>query len=264
MPDPKDIHDVKCLCGMIQYMAKFLPNLAEDLEPIRKLTHKEVVWEWSKECKEAFQVIKKKLTSAPILSYYDPDKELTIQVDSSKDGIGAALIQEGRPIEYASRALTQTERKWAQIEKETLAVVYSLERFDQYTYGRNVKVQNDHKPLERILKKPLNQAPRRIQALLMRLFRYDVTFEYVPGNKLIIADTLSRAFVETDELDQYSNQRIMTVYDMLEDLPDARCEEIRQATGNDYFFLCIFFADSSAFDHDPSMLFLLFLQHQQQ
>ena len=155
MPDPKDIHDVKRLCGMIQYMAKFLPNLAEDLEPIRKLTRKEVVWEWSKECKEAFQVVKKKLTSAPILSYYDPDKELTIQVDSSKDGIGAALIQEGRPIEYASRALTQTERKWAQIEKETLAVVYGLERFDQYTYGRNVKVQNDHKPLERILKKPL-------------------------------------------------------------------------------------------------------------
>ena len=233
MPDPKDIHDVKHLCGMIQYMAKFLPNLAEDLEPIRKLTRKEVVWEWSKECKEAFQVVKKKLTSAPILSYYDPDKELTIQVDSSKDGIGAALIQEGRPIEYASRALTQTERKWAQIEKETLAVVYGLERFDQYTYGRNVKVQNDHKPLERILKKPLNQAPRRIQALLMRLYRYDVTFEYVPGNKLIIADTLSRAFVETDELDQFSNQRIMTVYDMLEDLPDARCEEIRQATVND-------------------------------
>ena len=159
MPDPKDIHDVKRLCGMIQYMAKFLPNLAEDLEPIRKLTRKE--------------------------------------------------------------------------EKETLAVVYGLERFDQYTYGRNVKVQNDHKPLEQILKKPLNQAPRRIQALLMRLYRYDVTFEYVPGNKLIIADTLSRAFVETDELDQFSNQRIMTVYDMLEDLPDARCEEIRQATVND-------------------------------
>ena len=66
----------------------------------------------------------------------------------------------------------------------------------------------------------------------MRLYRYDVTFEYVPGNNLIIADTLSRECVETVELDQFSNQRILTVYDMLEDMPDARCEEIRQATVN--------------------------------
>ena len=75
-----------------------------------------------------------------------------MQVDSSKDGLGAALMQDGKPIEYASRALTPAERNWAQIEKETLAVVFGLERFDQYTYGRKVIVQNDHKPLTSILK----------------------------------------------------------------------------------------------------------------
>ena len=74
-------------------------------------------------------------------------------MDSSKHGIGAALLQEGRPVEYASRALKPSERNWAQIEKEkeALSVLYGLERFDQYTYGRPVKVENDHKPLAAIL-----------------------------------------------------------------------------------------------------------------
>ena len=96
-----------------------------------------------------------------------------IQVDSSKHGIGAVLLQEGRPIEYASRALTPSERNWAQIEKEALSVLYGLERFDQYTYGRPVKAENDHKPLVSILRKPLSQAPKHLQDIMMRYHRYD-------------------------------------------------------------------------------------------
>ena len=81
------------------------------------------------------------LTETPVLAYFDPGKEVVLKVDSSKDGIGAVLLQDGRPVEYASRSLTASERNWAQIEKEALSVLYGLERFDQYTYGRN----NDHK-----------------------------------------------------------------------------------------------------------------------
>ena len=68
-----------------------------------------------------------------------------------------------------------------------------LERFDQYTYGRKVIVENDHKPLEQIIKKPLSQVPRRLQNLLMRLHRYNIKFKYIEGSKLHVADTLSRA-----------------------------------------------------------------------
>ena len=86
------------------------------------------------------------------------------------------LLQEGRPIEYVSRALTPSERNWAQIEKEALAVLYGLERFDQYAYGRTVSVQNDHKPLAAILCKPLSMAAKRLQDIMMRYNRYDVNF----------------------------------------------------------------------------------------
>ncbi|KAL5015445.1 hypothetical protein ScPMuIL_009715 [Solemya velum] len=168
---------------MAQYMSRFVPDLAETLDPIRALTRKGTPWNWSTECEEAFKILKQKLTTTPCLAYFDQNKEVVLQVDSSKSGIGVVLLQEGRPVEYASRALTKSERKWAQIEKEALSVLYGLERFDQYTYERNVKVQNDHKPLAAILKKPLGMAPKRLQDIMMRFYRYDVDFEFVKGEK---------------------------------------------------------------------------------
>ena len=156
MPEPSDVHGVKRFCGMIQYLSTFLPNLASDLQPIRELTRKNMDWNWSAECEEAFIKVKKNIIEAPLIIYFNPDKELVLQVDSSKDGLGAALLPDGKPIEYASRAPTSAEQNWAQIEKETLAVVFGLERVDQCTYGRKIVTENDHKPLAVILKKPLS------------------------------------------------------------------------------------------------------------
>ena len=119
-----------------------------------------------------------------------------------------------------------------QIEKEALAVLYGLERFDQYTYTRKVIVQNDHKPLETILKKPLSQAPKRLQDIMLKLFRYDIDFQFVKGSDLIIADTLSRAFVETNNKDEIERPRIFKV-NTFEQFPDACITEIRHATVND-------------------------------
>ena len=110
MPAPTDVEGEKRLCGMAQYMAKFLPNLAATLEPIRALTRKDTPFVWSKECEDAFNTLKKNLSESPCLAYFDSSKEVVIQADSSKHGIGAVLLQEGRPIEYASRALTPSEQ----------------------------------------------------------------------------------------------------------------------------------------------------------
>ena len=95
------------------------------------------------------------MTTALVLSYYDPKAELEIQCDASKKGLGATFLQRGKPIAYTSRALTETEQRYAQIEEEMLAIVFSLEKFNQYTHGRHVKIQSDHKPLESILKRSL-------------------------------------------------------------------------------------------------------------
>jgi len=85
-------------------------------------------------------------------------------IDASQSGRGAALLQEGRPVAYSSRVMTQTEQNCAQIEKELLAIVFACEKFDQYIFGRSdVVVESDHKPLETIFKKPVHSSPKRLQ-----------------------------------------------------------------------------------------------------
>ena len=108
MPSPTDVHGVRRLCDMVQYHAKFMPNVVCDLEPIRALT-KDNVWNWSRECDKALNAVKRKVTNTPVRAYFDPEKELVLQVDSSKDGLGTAILQGGRPTGFASRALTQAE-----------------------------------------------------------------------------------------------------------------------------------------------------------
>ena len=144
-------------------------------------------------------------------------------------GIGAVLLQEGRPVEYASRALTPPERNRAQIEKKALSVLYGLEKFYHYTYGRPAKVENDHKPLAAILRKPLCQAPKRLQNIMMRYHRYDVHFVFVKSTDLFIADTLSRAHQDDSGNDQEDRARIMNV-SVFGDIPYKRLDEIRQET----------------------------------
>ncbi|XP_053406305.1 uncharacterized protein LOC128559147 [Mercenaria mercenaria] len=117
-------------------------------EPLRQLTRKDVVFNWTHEHDEAFDTIKQSVCNAPVLSYYDSKLETVIQCDSSESGLGATLLQEGQPVAYASRALTQTEQNYAQIEKELLAVVFAFKKFHHFTYGRRVFVESDHKPLE--------------------------------------------------------------------------------------------------------------------
>lgn len=122
----------------------------------------------------------------------------------------------------------------AQIEKEALAVLYGLERFDQYTYGRKVIIQNDHKLLETILKKPLSQAPKRLQDIIVKLFRYDIEFKFVKGTDLVSADALSHDFIDTEQRDENETERLRVCeVSVFEQFPDARMSEIKDATKND-------------------------------
>ena len=118
---------------------------------------------------------------------------------------------------YGSRAFTETEHRYSQIEKEMLAIVFSLETLHQYTYGRPVKVFSDHKPLEMKLKKPLTATSRRVQGMRMRLQIYDTEVSYQPGPTMHIADLLSRSYIPTMpdptsvEFDQINMARFLPI-----------------------------------------------------
>jgi hypothetical protein len=126
-------------------------------------------------------------------SSYIRMSSIVLQSDASETGLGATIMQENQPIAYASKAFTDTETRYTQIEKELLPVIFGLERFHQYAYGRTVQVRSDHKPLESILKKPLHAAPKRLQ---LQLQKYDIRLQYTPGKEMYIADTLRRAYLK--------------------------------------------------------------------
>lgn len=231
MPKPKDVKAVRRLCGFVNYLAKFLPRLSEVLEPIQQLTRKEVPWQWQHEHEAAFEKVKDLVTQAPLLKYYSPTEELTVQCDASEKGLGAALMQNGQPIAFASRGLTEPETRYAQIEKEMLAVVFALQKFDQYVCGRPVTIQSDHKPLGAISNKPLRSAPKRPQGMLLKVQKYDVTIIYKLGPEMYLADTLSGAFLPNIDNVQREFEHVNAV--KLLPMTDERLEEMRTSTRND-------------------------------
>ena len=182
MPPPTTKEDVRRFLGSIQNLAKFLPMLAEVETPLRERTKKDVLFHLDAPQAEAFQRLKDLCCTAPVLEYYDVKKETTIQCDASKNAVGEVLLQEGRPVAYASRKLRKSELNWAPIEKEMLAIVFSAHKFREYILGKPTLVQTDHQPLEPILRKPLSAAPLRLQTMILKVSGFDLKVEYFPGN----------------------------------------------------------------------------------
>ena len=159
MSEPQN---VKRLLGFVQFLSRYLPSLSTIDAPLRELEKSYALFHWDYPQKTSFEKIKQLVSQAPILQYYDVTKPVTIQCDASGKGLGAVLLQDGKPVCYASRALSDTETRYAPIETEMLAVVFACRKFHQYIYGRSVLVETDHKPLQAISTKPLSQVPLRL------------------------------------------------------------------------------------------------------
>ena len=193
MPAPTNKEEVSRLLGVVTYLSRFSKDLSTKSEPIRALLKNDTAFIWEENEQKAFDEIKTLILNAPLLRYFNMAEQVEVQVDASSSGLGACLMQGGQPIQYASRALTDTEKCYSQIEREMLSIVFGLTRFHTYTYGRKVTVYNDHKPLAAVLKKPVEDNPVRLQRMLCRIMGYDVEFKYVKGKDLFIADALSRS-----------------------------------------------------------------------
>jgi hypothetical protein len=190
---PKDKKDLMRFLGMVNYLAKFVPSLSDLTQPLRELIKKDILWHWTKTHENAFNRVKSSLMQDKLLKYYDVTEPVTLSVHSSSYGLGACLMQDSKPVSYASQSLNQAEKNYAQIEKELLAIVFGCKKYHQYIYGKPVTIETDHKPLEYLFKKPLIASPPRLQRMMLSLQQYDLSVYYKPGKTLYIADTLSRA-----------------------------------------------------------------------
>lgn len=161
---------------MLTYLAKFAPILSEISRSLKNLFAKDVFFQWDSAQSKVFDKVKDLITSSPspVLAYIDPNKITTPQCDASKYGPGDAVMEEGKPIAFASKSLTQSGVQYAQIEKEMFAIFFGLKRFHLYIYDRKIK------PLVSIFKKTLFANPPRLQRMLLKLQNYDLELDYIP------------------------------------------------------------------------------------
>ena len=175
MPAPTDVKGLKRFLGMVNYLAKFLPSLSDMTKPLRRLEDRDVEWCWLEQHQQTFNNVKKALAKAPVLRYYDVKKKVTIECDASDTGLEAVLIQEVQPVVFASRALTDNETRYAQIEKDLLTIVWATSKFDQYILGREaVTIESDHEPLKAVFTKTIHSSPKRLQRMLLTLQNYNL------------------------------------------------------------------------------------------
>lgn len=233
MSVPKDKKMLQRFLGMVTYVSKFIPNLSDLTLPLRMLVKKDAQFKWFKEQDTAYYKIIEIITKNTILSYYDPHIECVVSVDASCSGVGAVLLQNEKPIAFASKSFTESQKNWAQIEKEMNAIVYGCEKFHQYIAGKPFKVESDHKPLIPIFRKALNEIPIRLQKMRMRLQPYDIELIHKPGTELVIADMLSRNHSsETVDHKELTDMRILMIH-AKEYMTDKRINQLAEETKKD-------------------------------
>ena len=166
---PQNAKELQTLLGMVNYLNRFSLKLAEITAPLRELLKKNIHFKWEAHHQAALDRIKKELCTSQVISYYDPDPstETILQCDASTLGLGAWIRQidskgEEKIVGMASRCLTPTESRYSNIERECLAVLFGLEKFEYYLLGRKVLVETEHSPLEQIFKKNLAEVPSRL------------------------------------------------------------------------------------------------------
>lgn len=199
-PVPTDVPRLRAFLGLINYYAKFLPNLSTILHPLHNLLKKGQEFVWSGICDDAFREVKRLLAKKPVLAHYNPELELRVYCDASPYGVGAALVQRSpngdeRPVLHASRALTTAERNYAQICREGLAIIFAVQKFHHYVFGRHFILITDCKPLAAIFgehKSIPQMIAGRLQRWAVILSGYDYKIECIKSDENCVADSLSR------------------------------------------------------------------------
>ena len=136
IPEPQNRTELQRFMGTVNYLGKLIPNLSGINQPLRQLLQKDIVWHWEEAQQQSFDELKRAITTAPVLAYYDEKEDIVLSVDSSKDALGACVLQNGHPIAYASKSLNKCEQNYAQIEKEMAAIVFGATKFHEYIYAK--------------------------------------------------------------------------------------------------------------------------------
>lgn len=237
MTPPRNVTELRSFLGTVNYYAKFIKGMSSVLSPLYSLLKLGSQWQWSESCDGAFRTIKELLSAAPILMHFNENLPVVLTCDASAYGLGTVLSHrlesgEERPIAYASRTLNIAEKKYSQIDKEALAIIFGIKKFHQFLFGRKFILRTDHKPLTSIFgsKKgiPLLAASRLQRwAIILTAYQYDI--EYISSVKNV-ADIFSRLPLEQPII---SLEKDLNYINYLEENLPISCVEISKETDKD-------------------------------
>ena len=241
-PEPQNVSQLRSWLGMVNFQGQFVESLSTLAHPLHQLlatTKREFVW--SEDCKRAFKAIKDAVAEATMLAHFDESKPLLLAVDASPYGVGATLMHafpDGtqRPIAFASKTLSKAQQNYAQLDREALAIIFGLDKFRIYLYGRRFTILSDHKPLEHILS-PRAPTPtlaaQRLQrwAIMLSAFEYDL--QHIPGVRNVVADALSRLPLPEEARDLEAEEAIYNISSKKIDSMPVTAKQIRDATRTD-------------------------------
>ena len=186
---PKSVFEIRSFLGLAGYYRRFIEDFFRLAAPMTRLTRKEVKFEWNDLYEKAFQELKRRLTSAPILIVPKRGQRYTVYCDASKVGLGCILMQSGRVVAYGSCQLKNHEQNYPTHDMELAIIVFALKIWRHYLYGEQFEVYSDHKILRYIFTQwDLNMRQRRWMKFVED---YDFTLHYHPGKENVVVDALS-------------------------------------------------------------------------
>ena len=200
LPEPKNTKELASFLGTTNFYLKFVSNYAQLADPLRLLLRKDVPWVWTEAQSAVFATLKQKIASPPILAHFNSDAPTVVSADASGVALGAVLSQliDGQeyPVSFASKTLSETERRYSAGEREALACIFACEHWHNFLFGRKFLLRTDHVALQALLSRSgSGHKPVRLYRWAERLHQYNFEVQYIPGSTNYVADMLSRLVV---------------------------------------------------------------------
>lgn len=208
-PVPKNADEAKRFVAFANYYRKFIPDFAKIAQPLNDLSRKGTIFNWSNECQQAFEELKKALVDSKLLEFpnFTGNNTFILKTDASGYALGAVLSNSNnKPVAFASRSLNKAERNYCTIEKELLAIVWGVKHFRPYLYGKKFHIISDHKPLLALF--GMKNPSSRLTKFRLTLEEYDFTISYIKGSENVTADALSRIILDSDNLKSMCEREI--------------------------------------------------------
>ena len=233
-PKPKTSEQLRSFLGMASYIGqRFVESYATLAAPLWDMLKEKSTLVWTQDTERAFFDLRKSITEAQCLTFFDPTAPIVVQTDASPVGLSGVMLQNNKIVCLASRKLSPVEKRYSQLEKEFLAIVFALHRFRHLLFGSNFHVQTDNRALIFFFKRNIDSLPMRIQRWMLTLQPFNFSIEHIPGKKNFIADTLSRSPVDEESKALNEEKCEYTAFFVNQAVTPVTVDEIARFTAED-------------------------------